>query len=162
MKKWILYLLIAVLLTGCGARETMETVADEYAAQVMASPREISVRLPERETPPAYGWEGAQVYLSDEYEIVIETMAGGDLGATVQALCGLDKEQMTILETRRGEVKRYDFVWTTTGEAGDRLGRGVILDDGTYHYCMTALRDADRVNNTQIVWSDVFNSFQLL
>ena len=47
-------------------------------------------------------------------------------------------------------------------EKGDMLGRGVILDDGSYHYCMSVLRSADGTKKSRIVWSDVFGSFGLL
>lgn len=161
MKKWWIVCLIAVIFTGCGRQEVFETVSDEYVTQVMAQPREISVRLPEESAMSAEDGEGTRVYLSNDYEIIIETLPAGDLDATVVSLCGLDREAMTLVQTQWGEIKRYDFVWTSAGEMGERLGRGVILDDGTYHYCMTALRDMELVNKTQIVWSDVFNSFSL-
>ena len=50
---------------------------------------------------------------------------------------------------------------STAGEQGERLGRGVILDDGDYHYCLTVLQDAD-VTDCQIVWSEVFRTFDLV
>ena len=58
-------------------------------------------------------------------------------------------------------MKRYEFVWAAAGEDGERLGRGVILDDGSYHYCLTAMRPADPEKTSQIVWSQVFQSFGL-
>ena len=69
---------------------------------------------------------------------------------------------LTVLETRQGDIDRYDFVWTMAGETGDRLGRAAILDDGNYHYCMSVLRDAQNPKMSQIVWSDVFASFTLV
>ena len=65
------------------------------------------------------------------------------------------------METQWDGVSRYEFVWVSAGERGDRLGRAVILDDGDYHYCMSVLRDADATEMSQVVWSDVFNSFAL-
>lgn len=96
--------------------------------------------------------------MAQGYEIMLETLAAGDLDATIQSLSGYEKEQLTVLQTRQEDADRYEFVWTTTGEKGDRLGRAVILDDGDYHYCMSVLRDA---GDTQIVWRDVFGSFSL-
>lgn len=162
MKKWFVVFLAALFLAGCSAQDVFETVADEYVASAMAMPREISVRLPDGASSPVGGSDGAQIYLSEEYELIIETRSGGDFGATVSAISGFDPEDLTIVETRRDGIKRYDFVWTSAGEGIDRLGRGVILDDGTYHYCMTAIRNADQTNRTQIVWRDVFESFSLI
>lgn len=89
---------------------------------------------------------------------MLETLASGDLNATVQTLSGYEKDQLTVLETQQGDENRYDFVWATTGEEGQRLGRAVILDDGDYHYCLSVLRDA---GEAKIVWRDVFGSFSL-
>ena len=52
MKKCCLLLVLALLLCGCGAEETFETVADEWAAPAMAQPRQISVRLPDNGVVP--------------------------------------------------------------------------------------------------------------
>lgn len=162
MKKcWILAML-AFLLCGCTAEETFETVADELVQTVMAQPREIAVRLPDDAVAPVLESDKAQVYLADDYEIMIETLASGDLNATVQSISGYSRDSLTIIETQWDDVTRYDFVWASAGEKGDRLGRAVILDDGNYHYCMSALRDAVPEKLSQVVWSDVFNSFSLV
>jgi len=159
MKRWIWMLLLPGLLCGCGGEETLETVNDEWIVPVMAQPREISVRLPEDAVAPVLEQEDRQLYMAQGYEIMLETLAAGDLNATVRAVSGYEKDQLTLLETRQGDVNRYDFVWTTAGEQGDRLGRAVVLDDGNYHYCMSVLRDA---GDTLIVWRDVFQSFSLI
>lgn len=161
MKKCWLLILTALLLSGCAAEETFETVADDWVAPVMAQPREISVRLPDNAVAPVLESDSEQVYLSEDYEIVIETLSSGDLNATVQSISGYGKDQLTVMETQWDGVSRYEFVWVSAGERGDRLGRAVILDDGDYHYCMSVLRDADATEMSQVVWSDVFNSFAL-
>lgn len=158
MKFYCLLVILPLLLCGCGAEETFETIADEVVAPVMAQPRQISVRLPDNAVAPVLESDSRQIYMSDHYEITVETLSAGDLNATVQTLSGYAKDQLTLVETQSGDVKRYDFVWVSAGEAGERLGRGVILDDGQYHYCMSALRDD---GDSQIVWSEVFQSFSL-
>ena len=70
-------------------------------------------------------------------------------------------EALTVLETEQDGAKRYDFVWASAADQGEQLGRAVILDDGSYHYTMTVLRDADTTESLQVVWSDVFGSFSL-
>lgn len=157
--KWLL-IVMTVLLCGCTARETFETVADEPVQVVMARPREISVRLPDNAVAPVLESESEQVYMSEDYEIVIETLSAGDLDATVRSICGYPKEKLTIMETQWDDVTRYEFVWSAAGEKGDRLGRAVVLDDGSHHYCMSVLRDAREVS--QVVWRDVFASFTLI
>ena len=158
MKRWIWMLLLAAILCGCKAEETLETVSDEWIVPAMAQPREISVRLPENTVLPVMEQDGRRMYMGQDYEIMLETLASGDLNATICSISGFEKEQLTILETRQADTDRYEFVWTTAGEGGERLGRAVILDDGDYHYCMSVMRDA---GDTQIVWRDVFGSFSL-
>jgi len=162
MKKLWSILPLVLLLSGCGSEETMETIADEWAQPVMASPGIVSVQLPEDARTPVMENDTQQVYMGENYEIILETCSSGDLDATIRSLSGYGKDQLTVLETQQEDAKRYDFVWTTAGEAGDRLGRAVILDDGNYHYCLSVLRAADRTKQTLVVWRDVFSSFSLI
>ena len=64
-----------------------------------------------------------------------------------------------MIQTRQDGKDRYDFVWSAAGETGERLGRGAIVDDGNYHYCLSAMRDP---GDTEIPWRDIFSSFSLL
>lgn len=160
MKTYCLLLILSLFLCGCKAEETFETVSDEIVSPVMSQPRQIAVRLPDDAVSPVLESEARQIYMSEEYEITIETLSSGDLNATVQSLTGYEIEQLTVMETGNEDVKRYDFVWVSTGDLGECLGQAVILDDGEYHYCMSVLRDAGK--RTQIVWSDVFSSFTLI
>lgn len=162
MKKIATALLLALLLSGCGAKETLETVADDIPLQpVLAQPAQISVRLPDNAVSPVLESDTQQLYFCEDYEIAIETRSSGDLSGTVTAMTGFDPEKLTLMHTSPDGVDRYEFVWASTGEAGDRLGRGVVLDDGSYHYCMSVLRDAENPKKSQVVWSDVFSSFAL-
>lgn len=159
MKRLIWICLLAGLLAGCRAEETLETVNDEWVVPAMAQPQEISVRLPEDTVLPVLEQDNRRLYMGQGYEIMLETLAAGDLNSTIRTLSGYEQEQLSVIETQQGESERYDFVWATTGENGQRLGRAVILDDGDYHYCMTVLRDPGETN---IVWRDVFGSFTLI
>jgi len=161
MKKWLVILMAAVLLTGCGSRETLETVADELVIPVMAQPKQIQVKLPGEAALPAVESDSGRLYLCSNYEISLQTLAGGDLDATLRSVTGYGREKLTVLETLRSDFPCYEFSWSCAGESGDRVGQGIILDDGTYHYCLTALWDADKTEELQIVWSEIFSSFDL-
>lgn len=161
MKKVILLIVLAALLTGCGGKETLETISDELVVPVMAQPEEILVNLPGEAAMPAMESDTGRMYLANDYEIYIQTLESGDLEKTIQTLSGYEKEDLTVMQTASDGVDRYEFVWTCMGETGERLGRAVVLDDGNYHYTMTVLRNADTTENTQIVWNDVFRSFAL-
>lgn len=160
MKKCAL-LLLMILLTGCGAEETLETISDEILQPVMAQPREILVSLPGETAMPAMESDSGRVYLASDYEIYIQTMESGDLDATIQTVSGYEKEDITVMHTQQQGIQRYEFVWSCAGEMGDRIGRGVVLDDGDYHYVLSVLRDAETTENSQITWNDVFRSFAL-
>lgn len=162
MKKCMLVLICALLLAGCGTVEpTMETVADVWEIPVAAKPREITLDLPGEALVCAMESDTGRLYFGDSYEIVVQTVPSGDLDATVEELTGFERDRVTVIQTRTGDVDRWEFAWATAGEQGERLGRGVILDDGDYHYCMTVLQDAD-VTDCQIVWSEVFRTFELV
>ena len=161
MKKWLCLLVMMFLLAGCGAQQTYETIADEEVESVMAAPRQILVDLPGDVLAPVLKTEGEQVYLCQDYEIIIETRSAGDLRATVEALSGFSLDEVTMITSAQETGDRHEFVWACVGEAGDRIGRAVILDDGNYHYCMSVLRDAESKKVSQISWEDVFSSFRI-
>lgn len=162
MKKVLIMLLLLPCLYGCGAEETAETVADEWIVPVMAQPREIVVDLPGDAIDCSTDTTQSRIYLADGYEIEVMTLDAGDLGKTVETLSGFPKDELTLIQTKVESGKRYEFVWASAGEQGDRLGHGIILDDGSYHYCLSVLRDAELPENTQIVWSQIFKSFNLV
>ena len=92
VKKALCLMFVCLLLGGCGAEETMETVADEWE-EVLAPAREIRVSLPEEVAPVAEDAAGA-IYIASDYEICIQTMAGGDLDATVRSISGHAREEI--------------------------------------------------------------------
>jgi len=161
LKKFVLFLLIATFLAGCGTQETFETVADEWVQSAAAPVREILVTLPEEAVVPVSENENGRLYQCEGYDISLQTLASGDLEATLQAVTGHSREQLTVLETRFREGKRYDLVWSCLGENGDQVGRACVLDDGNYHYVLTVLTQADRVGELETVISDIFSSYSL-
>ncbi len=161
MKKIVVFALVTMLLAGCAAEETLETVSDDLVQPVMGKPSEIAVSLPGEVSVPTMEGDTGRMYLASDYEVYIQTLAAGDLNATIKTVSGYDRENLTVMETNPDGVSRYEFVWVSAGENGERLGRGVVLDDGSYHYVMTVLRDTETTENSQIVWNDVFSSFRL-
>lgn len=154
--------MLVSLLAGCGVRETMETVADEYLIPAAAEPREISVELPGETTVSTIQNDAGRIYICDGYEIILETMDAGDLDGTLRTVTGFGEDELTVIKTEADNVKRYEFCWASAGEAGEMTGQGVILDDGNYHYVLSVLRDAEPEKPSQIIWSRVFQSFRLV
>ena len=161
MKKWLVIAVLALGLSGCGSEEVMETVADEWMVPVMAQPMQIQVELPGEAAMPVSETESGRLYLCRDYEIALQTLSSGDLDATLRSVTGYGKEDLTILETLRSRMPCYEFTWTCAGETGDRIGQGILMDDGNYHYVMTALWDEAGEADSQVVWSEVFASFDI-
>ena len=161
MKKIWCMVLLACILTGCAAEETFETIADEQAAPVIAQQRQVYVELPDAAASPAVESDSGRIYLCGDYEIVIQTLEGGDLDGTLQTLTGFRRDALTVMETWQEGCACYDFVFASAGETGDSVGRGMILDDGSFHYCLTVLADADKAAENQVYWEEMFTSFRL-
>jgi len=160
-KMWIIPALMTLLLSGCGAEETFETVDDVYVQQAAAPVREIIVTLPEGAAAPAAESDAGAIYQCDGYEIMVQTMEGGDLNETIRTLSGFERTDLTVMYTGLADVEKYALVWACTGETGDRIGKAVILDDGSYHYTLTVLADANRTDAYAEVWQKLFESFRL-
>ena len=162
MKKLWVILLIALLLCGCGKKTVLETVSDIPAQQVVARVQQIRVNVPpELSAPAMQSADGGKLYLCDDYSVLVQTLPGGDLSQTIRTVTGQDQEKLQVQTTRQGSAKRYQFVWATTGEQGARVGRTCILDDGAYHYVLTALADETAAEALQQTWQEMFASFSL-
>ncbi len=164
LKKYLLILAAVVLLTGCGQPEEYETVMDSQVEQTAAEKMEIVLNLPGESAKPVMASEDdEQFYVCDQYTLSLRTAPGGDLQKTVLQACGFLPEQLSVMETVQGDAKRYDFVWTAAGETGEQVGRCAILDDGGYHYVVTAMADASVSGMlTGGDWREIFNSFRIL
>ena len=163
MKVFLIMLMMTALLCGCGAKETGETIGeDAYVESVMAEPQEVFVELPGEAAVPTMENGSSRYYICEGYEITLDTVPSGDVKTAIETLSGYDPKDLTVMETEKDGVKRYDFVWASQGETGERLGRASILDDGNYLYTLSVLRDADTTEDSQIVWRSVFESFSLV
>ena len=161
-KGWIVIPVLTLLLSGCGAEETFETVADELAAPVIARQRQIYVELPEYAASPAVESDSGRLYHCGEYDISVQILDSGDLGRTVTSVSGFSLEDITVLETVRDGWDCYEFVFVSAGETGDQVGHGMILDDGSYHYCLTVMGSAETAARNQAYWEAMFASFRLV
>lgn len=162
MKKRWLPVLLALVLTGCSRQETMETVDDVQVQPVAASIQQMLVDLPEETAVPVLETEGGTLYICADYTVSQQIMESGDLKKTVKSVSGFAQEDLNVLQTQWGDTTRYDFVWTAAGEQAEQVCRACILDDGNYHYVLTASTQADHAGNLQEVWREMFDSFRLV
>lgn len=161
MKKMLLFLLSCVMLAGCSAAPTFETLGlVQHQQNVTPTAAEVLLSLPASAAAETFG--GADtVYECDGYTLVLQTLASGDMPATVRALSGFSPEKLTIMESTAENVRRYDWVWTAAGEGGDMICRAAVLDDGNYHYCVYTLAPAHNAGKLTEEWNGVFASFRL-
>lgn len=159
--RWLWIFVAAVLLSGCGAEETMETVADVWAEPVMVTQRNLRLELPEGAASPVSDSGGGQWYDCDGFEVGVQTLSAGDLDATLRNLTGFGRDALTVVQTMELDCARYDFIWVSTGEEGETMNRGRILDDGNFHYCLTVSGRADAAGENREVWQTIFDSVYL-
>lgn len=163
MKKVLFLLLTAALLTGCGAQETFETVEDIIPVQPVAAKQQLFAQFPENAASAAFSnEENGELYLSDGCTITKQILPGGDLAETVMTVTGQSKDNLQIMKTRQQGADRYDFVWAAAGEDGLQLGRACILDDGDYHYVLSAMAEESVAADLQETWEDLFSTCCLL
>ena len=161
MRKLWLLLVCGMIFAGCGAEQTVETVADEAVVQVSAKPREIYAALPDDTVLPAMESDGGTMYFCKDYDISVQTMESGDLRKTVEQVSGYSMEDLTIMETAVSDYIRYDFVWSAVGELGLEVCRASILDDGTYHYVLAVMGNEATAGEYTGIWNGIFDSFCL-
>ena len=161
MKVILILMMTLLMLTGCNSAQVYETVTDEPIAAVSAQPREIRIDLAQEPILPAMESDGAQLYLCGDFDVMVQTLDSGDLNDTVFRISGFLPEELTLLQTASGDVDKYEFVWTSLTDEGHQIGRVTILDDGSYHYTLSATVDAELIEEYQEIWNGIFESFEL-
>ena len=162
MKKLWVIPLIALLLSGCGGDKALETISDVHDTPVSAMAQRILVQLPSELSAPALqSEETGTLYLCDDYSVTVQTVEAGDLEKTIRSATGMNKKDLQIMQTKQGDATRYQWVWATNGENGIQVGRCCVLDDGAYHYVLTALADEGVAAQVQTSWKEIFGSFRL-
>ena len=163
MKKCWILLALTLFLTGCGTQETFETISDVQDMSVMAQMQQLELSLPEEAAAASMeNPDAGKIYLCDGYTLTVQTMGSGDLDRTLRQLTGYSKEQLTVMETQQGSIKRYESVWSAAGEGGDQVGRTVILDDGSYHYAVTVMADFGAAGDLTPAWQKILRSVRLV
>ena len=161
MKVLCCLLVLFLVLSGCASQSAWEQMEDVYAPQAAPEPKKIGLTLPEDAATQVLAGSNGVLYFCDGYEIMAETLASGDLDATLLSLTGFEREDLTLMETKSGETHRYECVWTSVSGEGQRVNRAVILDDGSYHYCVSVAADSADAGALQESWQELFGSIVL-
>ncbi len=158
--KIIVVLLCVLLLAGCSV-QTFEKVEDLNDVQAMVVPATILLDLPEEAAAPAMKGTTGTLYFCGEYDIMVEVVPSGNLSSTLQALTGFEREELELIQTLRCGVDCYEAVWSAAGEAGDHVGRVLVLDDGSYHYCVSIMTMAENAGQYSDAWNSILESVVL-
>ena len=153
---------MALLLSGCAAQETFETLSDDYDISAMAQMQQLQLTLPEDAAVTTMeNDETGKIYLCDGYSVAVQTMQAGDLNKTLRQVTGFSKEQLTVMQTRKDGITRYECVWSAAGEGGDQVCRAAILDDGSYHYAVTVMAEQAAAGQQTKTWQSILDSITL-
>lgn len=162
MKKLLIVLLCACLLSGCRSPESYETMTDLYYVPELPVPAEITVWLPENAAASVMEDEEAgTLYLCDGYTVSLQTLEAGDLDATLCAVTGYDKDALHGIGWEQNGLSRYECAWASAGEGGDQVARTVVLDDGAYHYVITVMGQAALAGAMAETWQAITDSITL-
>lgn len=154
--------MLALVLSGCGVQETYETVKDTLMQPEQGLAKQVVLALPEDASVPAMQSDvSGSLYLCDGYFVTVQTLESGDLQSTIKDATGFDRNLLPIIETVQGDVYRYECVWTAAGETEEQIGRLAVLDDGSYHYVVTAMADASKAGQLTTKWNQLFSSLTL-
>jgi hypothetical protein len=105
--------------------------------------------------------ETGKLYLCDGYSVSVQTMAAGDLDATLKTATGYGQSQLHGIGWERDGIARYECAWASAGENGDQIARTLILDDGNYHYTLTLQAPAEKGGELAPAWNEIFRTFEL-
>lgn len=162
MKKLLLLVLILLMLTGCTAQPTFETVDDLPVSGQTVTAKELLLSLPkEAASPTMEGTDGACLYDCGEYTLTTQVLPAGNLDGTLQTITGFTGANLSHMKTKQQSLDRYDCVWTAAGEGGDVVGRAVVLDDGAYHYAVTVMADAEYAGELLGQWNTLLRSVKV-
>lgn len=140
MKKCVVWMMVALLLTGCAAEPVYENIGDVWAnSEPVGSPGTIEFSLPDGAQMEVLEDSDSKCYTVGEWEIWTQVYPGGDVRSTMEQETGIGGDALTIIERQTQEMSLYETAWSTTGEDGMKVGRTAVLDDGTYHYCVSVM-----------------------
>lgn len=160
MKKLCIVAAIVLLLSGCSL-QTFEKVEDGNDVPAMADPATLLIDLPETAAAPAMQGSSGSLYFCGDYDITVEILPSGNLSQTLKTLTGYEKEELGLMQTERCGAACYEGAWSAAGEAGDHIGRVLVLDDGSFHYCVSIMAAADSAGSCAEEWNAVLASVAL-
>ena len=162
MRKLLFICLVLLLLPGCAATQTFETVTDVYEEPAAVPSYALTLELPEAASVCTMKTQSDILYECEEYSLYVQTMAGGDLDRTLRDITGYESDELSVIQTKAGTFDRYELAWTVAGEGGQQICRTVILDDGNTHHALTAMGDHTKGSQLAQAWQKLFSTVRLV
>ena len=158
MKKLGILFIVILLLCGCKKGDYEVRQAPCGTEAETPTPGVISICATDELSAPVMSTqEGDRLYIGDDYEVSLQTLAGGDINETLKNCTGFDRSKLTVIETQKDGMKRYDCAWSATGEGTQYVARTTVLDDGNFHYVLTVTGcDGEHVAEA---WQQLADSF---
>lgn len=126
-------LCVLLVLTGCSAIPTWETVEDMVPSVPASAWQEeayvIQAGLPAGAALTAES-VGCKIYEAGDMEIETTTFLSSDLNSAVKRLSGYEADRVSILQTSRFGMPEYRFAWySQTAEGGRLYQTDLVMDD---------------------------------
>lgn len=162
MRKLCMLACLCILFAGCSQQKQYETLSDPCLTEEQQAPGVIQISATDDLAAPVIQTEnGDRLYIADDYTVTIQTMAGGDLNATLKSCTGFGRDRLTVMETEKDGMKRYDCAWTAAGEESQSVGRITILEDAGYHYVLTVTAPGSEIDAMTAAWQELSDSFSI-
>lgn len=163
MRRILCFGLLVLLLTGCGAQPTFETVGDLQVTEDTPPVQQVLLELPKDAQLQTAGTDSLdKLYLCDGFTVSLQTLEAGDLDRTLRSTTGYGRQELTLLQTSGAEQERYRCVWATAGEGQTQVGKTCIVDDGSYHYVLTVLVPEEDAGELAAQVKNLMDSFQVV
>ena len=139
MKKWVIWVIAAAVLSGCSAQPAYETIGNAWAVSEPAAVQgTMNFALPDGAQMQTMGDDtGAASYCVGQWEIWTQCYPGGDIRFTLEQVSGMSAEAMTIVSSQVHSMPCAQVAWTTNTQDGAQVVRTAVFDDGNYHYCIS-------------------------
>lgn len=162
MKKlWFISVLV-LLLTGCNSAQQYERQEGACCVDEIAEPGLICITATDAMAAPVMSTENSdRLYVSEDYVVTLQTVPGGNLDGTLRSCTGFGQDRLTVVETEKDGMKRYDCAWTAAGEGTQTVGRTTVLDDGYYHYVLTVSAPGSNSAVMTAAWQQLAESFKV-
>lgn len=150
MKKGIIWIMAALLLSGCAGdtEPVYETIGNVWEnEEPVSAPASIEFAVPDGAEMEAVSTDSeVKIYRIGDWELWTQALDGGDLRATFEQLTGMDWDALTVVNHPVGEKNVYETAWTAMDEEDTYIIRAAVIEEGDYHYCLSlmALEDNSR------------------